>query len=274
MQCATIAAEKIIWNACVTRRKTTIFWKNVKLRQTGKFEQSSRRVQLVDQEEEDEHEGNYTVLNVEGDEEISKPYFMEGFNNGNRFRAMIDSGSPVTIIAVDELKRIMKRGTLKVRDLFKEEKYLDFNGKPLNLLGYVFCELQVGDSYNKKARVLVARKGYKSIIGREWLSTLRYSFMQEKGELEVISIDKDEELSEEMKQFVKEFPKLFWRRGKIKNYQVQVNLKTGARIPQQKRRRIPIQLQKAVDEEIKRLPKEGHIERVDEIKATYSFNQQ
>ena len=84
---------------------------------------------------------------------------MEGFIVGYRFKAMIDSGSPVTIFAIDELKRIMKRETLQVRDLIKEEKYVDFNGKPLNLLGYVFCELQVGDSYVKKARVPVARKG-------------------------------------------------------------------------------------------------------------------
>ena len=53
---------------------------------------------------------------------------------------------------------------------------MDFNGKPLNLLGYVFCELQVGDAYIKKCRVLVARSGAKSIIGREWLTTLRYTF--------------------------------------------------------------------------------------------------
>ena len=53
--------------------------KPAKTRQTGKFESSSRRVQLVNQEEEDEAEGNYIVLDVEGDEEISKPYFMEGF---------------------------------------------------------------------------------------------------------------------------------------------------------------------------------------------------
>ena len=40
----------------------------------------------------------------------------------------------------------------------------------------------------------------------------------------------------------------------------------GARITQQKGRRIPIQLQKAVDEEIGRLLKEGHIEKINEIK--------
>ena len=95
---------------------------------------------------------------------------------------------------------------------------------------------------------------------------MRFSFTQEKGELEVNSIDKDEELSEETKQFVKDFPKLFSRKGKIKNHQVKINLKNEARVSQQKGRRIPIQLQKAVDDEIKRLLKEGHIEKIDEIK--------
>ena len=268
-------AQSVMCNYCgrkghlervCNQKKNDNFTKTAKMRQTGKFEQMGRRVQLVDQDDEDEDDGNYTVLNVEGEEENSKPYFMEGFINGNRFKAMIDSGSPVTIFAIDELKRIMKRETLQVRDLIKEEKYVDFNGKQLNLLGYVFCELQVGDSYIRKARVLVARKGYKSIIGREWLSTLRFSFTQEKGELEVNSIDKDEELSEETKQFVKDFPKLFSRKGKIKNHQVKINLKNEARVSQQKGRRIPIQLQKAVDDEIKRLLKEGHIEKIDEIK--------
>ena len=43
-------------------------------------------------------------------------------------------------------------------------------------------------------------------------------------------------------------------------------MKENASISQQKGRRITIQMQKAVDSEIKRLLKEGHIERVDEIK--------
>ena len=166
VMCNYCGRKGLLERVC-NQKKNDNFTKTAKMRQTGKFEQMGRRVQLVDQDDEDEDDGNYTVLNVEGEEENSKPYFMEGFINGNRFKAMIDSGSPVTIFAIDELKRIMERETLQVRDLIKEEKYVDFNGKPLNLLGYVFCELQVGDSYIRKARVLVARKGYKSIIGRE-----------------------------------------------------------------------------------------------------------
>ena len=72
---------------------------------------------------------------------------------------MIDSGSPVTILALDELKSIMKHHTLQAREMIKGEKHVDFKGKHLNLLGYVICQLQVGDQFIKKARILVTSRG-------------------------------------------------------------------------------------------------------------------
>ena len=76
----------------------------------------------------------------------------------------------------------------------------------------MFCELQVGNQYIKKARILIAKNGTKSIIGREWLSTLRYRFSPvNEGELEVNSVEKDEELSAETKQLSNEIPDLFKR---------------------------------------------------------------
>ena len=251
---------------CNQRRKDNT-QQFAKSRSNGVRDQFNKRVQLVDQEEEDEDDENYMVLNVEGDEENVKPYYMEGFINGNRFKAMIDSGSPVTIFALDELKSIMKRDKLQVREMIKGEKYVDFSGKQLNLLGYVFCQLQVGDQFIEKARILVSSKGSRSIIGREWLSTLRYKFEPVvEGKSEVISIEKNEELCEETKKFVSEFKKLFTRNGKVKNHQVKIKLKENARIVQRRWRRIPIQLQNAVDAEIKKLLKNGHIEKINEIK--------
>ena len=52
----------------------------------------------------------------------------------------------------------------------------------------------------------------------------------------------------------------------MKNHKVRINFKTDAKITQQKGRRIAIQLQKAVDEEIGRLLKEGHIEKFNDLK--------
>ena len=63
----------------------------------------------ADQEEfGDEDDDDYMVLNVEGGNNEATPYFMKGFINGNRFETMIDTGSPVTIFALDEIDRILK----------------------------------------------------------------------------------------------------------------------------------------------------------------------
>ena len=238
-----------------------------KSRANGVRDQFKKRVQLVDQDEEDDEDESYMVLNVEGEEENSKPYYMEGFINGNRFKTMIDSGSPVTIFTLDELKSIMKRDKLQVREMIKGQKYVDSNRKQLKLLGYVFCHLQVEDQFIKRARILVTSKGSRSIIGREWLSKLCYKFepvIEVKSE--VNAIEKDEELCEETKKFVSEFKNLFTRNGKVKNHQVRINLQENAKIVQQKGRRFPIQLRIAVDAEIRKLLKEGHIEKIIEIK--------
>ena len=74
--------------------------------------------------------------------------------------------------------------------MIEDERYVDFNGKPLQILGDMCCELEVNDSYIRKARILIARNGSKSIIGREWLTSLRYKLEPEKGELEVNCIEK------------------------------------------------------------------------------------
>ena len=121
---------------------------------------------------------------------------------------MIDSGSPITTFALDEIKQIMQRDNLQVLQTIKGGRYVDFTGKPVNLLEYVFCELQVGNQYNKKARILVATSGTKSIIGRELLSTLKYIIAPaNEGECEVNSIKLEEELSAETEKFSNDFPK-------------------------------------------------------------------
>ena len=108
------------------------------------------------------------VLTIEGGE--NGQFFMSGKINGNQFKTMVDSGSPVTILTIfeiKEIKRIMKRKTLFIRQLPEDEEYVDFNKRKLNLLGYVFCQLEVGESKMQKARILVAERGAKSLIGRD-----------------------------------------------------------------------------------------------------------
>ena len=92
-------------------------------------DQFNKRVQLVDHDESDDDDENYIVLNVEGEDENSKPFYMKSFINGNRFRAVIDSGSSVFSFALDEQNSIMKGDMFCVREMIKGENYVDFNEK-------------------------------------------------------------------------------------------------------------------------------------------------
>ena len=102
---------------------------------------------------------------------------MTGKINGNPFNTMVDSVSPVTIFEIEEIKQIMTRKTLFIRQLPEDGEYVDFNKKKLNILGYVFCQLEVGDSKLQKARILVAVGGAKSLFVRDWLNAFNYNFV-------------------------------------------------------------------------------------------------
>ena len=88
---------------------------------------------------------------------------------------MVDSSSPVTIFTIDDIKEKMKRKTSFIRELPKDE-HVDLNRRKLNLLGYI-CHLEVGESKLHKARILIAEKGVKSLIGRDWLNAFNYKFV-------------------------------------------------------------------------------------------------
>ena len=129
-------------------------------------------------EASDEWDDDSIVLQVNG--AGAKPFMIEGLMCGKKFQAIIYTGSPVSIFAVDELERII--GKLKfwvvVREMMDDERYVDFNRRPLTLLGYMFGSIEVGKTKMSKARVLVAKKGAKTIVGRDWLTASKYKIEQ------------------------------------------------------------------------------------------------
>ena len=194
-----------------------------------------------------------------------KSFYMEGQMCGKWFKAIIDTGSPVSIFTKRDLQQIIGERKVVVRDMIEDEHYVDYNKRPLKLLGYQFVRLEVAELTVSKARVLVAPKFGKSIIGRDWLIALRYQIKQpiESGECErntqVVNNDKivnnikckritqadnynesvnspnpEEKICPEVQQFIGEFPKLFKRRGHVKNYEIKINMKNNAKFHNRK----------------------------------------
>ena len=153
-------------------------------------EQGMRRVNYIeDTEDESEVDEKQFVLKIEG--KGSKPLYMEGLMCGNYFKAIIDTGSPVSIFTEKDLQKIVAERKVVIREMIENERYVDYNKKPLELLGYQFVRLEVAGVTVSKARVLVAPNSGKSIVGRDWLVALRYRINQpiERGECE--GIDKN-----------------------------------------------------------------------------------
>ena len=140
-----------------------------------------------------------------------------------------------------------------------------------------------------KARILIADKGAKSLIGHDWLNAFNYKFVspsKSEGNKAIYTIKQNakqpnktiqpgkqnisESLSDndnhnEKIKLQNQFPSLFTRQGQIRDHTVKIEFEPEAKITQQKGRRVLIQLQDAVQEEIERLLNEGNIERVTDV---------
>ena len=88
----------------------------------------------------------------------------------------------------------------------------------------MFVSIQVEKTRMSKARVLVAKKGAKLIIGRDWLTALKYRIEPPITKCENAvnsnsrrSDESENKLNPEAQQLVQEFPNLFKRRGRINN---------------------------------------------------------
>ena len=92
-------------------------------------EQGLRRVNYIEETEDEESDVDeeQLLLNIEG--KGSKPFYMEGLMCGNYFKAIIDTGSAVSIFTVKDLQKIVGERKVVIRKIIENERYLDYNKK-------------------------------------------------------------------------------------------------------------------------------------------------
>ena len=81
------------------------------------------------------------VLHVSG--AGNQPFVLKGKINKEPFKTMINSVSPITIFTREDLRKILKLDVVFARPVPKNEQYMDYHNKPLNLLGFTTVEVQV-----------------------------------------------------------------------------------------------------------------------------------
>ena len=130
--------------------------------------------------------------------EVVAPFMMKGKINNKQFEAMIDSGSPVTIFPKNELKEILQTQFLFVNKMPESEKYVDYNGQQLDLLGIFKGRVEVNNKVIERARISVSQDGAKAIVGRDWMRQLAYRIQpagnKNNGENSVMRVEKEEDV--------------------------------------------------------------------------------
>ena len=187
-----------------------------------------RRVNYIEESDNSTTDDNEEQLVLQIDGKGSKTFFMEGTLCGIFFKAIIDTGSLVSVFTKRDLQKIIGERKVVIREMINNERYVDYNKRPLELLGYQIVRLEVVGVTVSKARVLVAPYSGKSIIGRDWLIALRYKISQpiERGECKVNTkitgcaeaineISPEEKISPEVQPKMQEFPELFKRKGRL-----------------------------------------------------------
>ena len=90
---------------------------------------------------------------------------MEGMMCGNYFRAIIDTGSPIPTFTKRDLQKVVGEQKVVIRDMIENERFVDYNRKQLELLGYQFVRLDVAGMTVSKARVLTPENPSWAVSG-------------------------------------------------------------------------------------------------------------
>ena len=207
--------------------------------------------------------------------------------NEHPMNIWIDSGSPISILTLDDLKKRVGRAGINLKqDDIEDDEFRDYSSNRIKILGRIELEL-ASNGWKTEAEVRVIGGTRPSIVGRDLMGKLRLQLMQadprgavmniqgtddSSCEKEQVGESEDEQTDPWQQYFSKIFPKLFTRIGKIKNYKVQAEFFFKNLVPvQQKGRTVPVTLQEKVDKKIDKLLTQGHMEKLKNVRNDILF---
>ena len=186
----------------------------------------------------------------------------------------IDSGSPISIFTIGELRKTLGASGIKLDTLSEEDNAIrDYGNNPLQMIRTMAVTIQ-SNGWKTNSRIKKIGGNRPSIIGRDLMPQIGLQLVQQSPGDQIMSIENgnqdalepEGELDSWQTYFSKQFSNLFNCVGNIKNYkkQKQADFFENLTPVQQKGRRVPISIQEKLDAEIDKLLKQGHIEKLTE----------
>ena len=140
--------------------------------------------------------------------------------SGKKMWLWIDSGSPVTIFSITDLKTALGKANIQLEPL--KDEFMDYNNNRINIPGKVAVMMSL-NGWAAPAQVSVISGNHQSTLGRNLMGILGLELVQRKKMMGITgegSSHEEEECDELQTYFCKLYPNLFTRIGKIRNAKV------------------------------------------------------
>ena len=150
--------------------------------------------------------------------------------NGKQTNVCIDTGSPISIITIGDLKWTLGTAGVNVKAPAPEDdEFRDYENNPLRLLGTMDVSLET-NGWATSANIRVIGGSRTSIIGRDLMPNLGLQIVQKAPEENVMSVQGEQPGAEATEgegsldlwqiYFRNQSNNIFNRVGKIKNYKL------------------------------------------------------
>ena len=214
----------------------------------------------------DSHE-DYMVNLVSPTDGPTTPTKLNEKLGNTKYWVMVDSGSSNSLIT--------ERMAREIEDRDKNSwwsrktnptKLRSFTNTPIKNRGTMYCDVQSNGWNAGRADFIVVPNNHRALIGRYLFQGLGIQINQQSSpnsegrKVALIEIQSSRNLKEEI---TKQFPGLMKRIGRSINHTVKSKFKTNFTLVHQRGRRVPIHLQKQVEEELKKLQDNGNIIKLD-----------
>ena len=184
-----------------------------------------------------------------------------------KFWVMVDSGSSNSLITGRVARETEDRG----KNTWWSHKTIptnlrNFTNTPIKNKGTMYCDVQCNGCNAGRADLIVVPNNHRALISRDLFHGLGLQFNQQSSpnsegkKFALIEIQSSKNLKQEI---AKQFPGLKKRIGRSINHTVKYKIKTNFTPVHQRGRRVPIHLQKQVEEELKKLQDNGNIIKLD-----------
>ena len=182
---------------------------------------------------------------------------------------LINSGSVCSILPKSLASEIVENSPLaRWLMIAPPQELKTFSNEPINVTGMIQAPIASNGWRLEEAEFVVVRDGLKPLVGRDLFDALGISVTQiPKNEGSMVNTITSQ--CPLKTRIAKQFPQLITRIGRSKIHIVKSKFHRNFQPKHQKGRRVPINLQERVNNEIQKLLEEGRIEKLNNCSDQY-----